>query len=77
MKNALLLKIFGILIALSALADTQLELLKSIGLSDGVINGLKLLGLVIALFLPSVGKSSKIVAQNIVIGNPPPKKDEK
>ena len=73
MRKTLLLKIVGVLIALSALADTQLELLKSIGLSDGIINGLKLLGLIIALFLPSVG--SKIVKQNI--GLPVPRDPKK
>jgi hypothetical protein len=56
MNNPIIFRIVGVLIALSALADTQLELLQSLGLSDGAINGLKLLGLVIALLLPSVAQ---------------------
>jgi hypothetical protein len=55
----LLIKYAPILIALTALADTQMELLSSIGLSDSSIAWIKLLGLLLALFLPSVKESFK------------------
>jgi hypothetical protein len=55
----LLIKYAPILIALTALADTQMELLSSIGLSDSAIAWIKLLGLLLALFLPSVKESFK------------------
>lgn len=42
------------MIALTALADTHLEVLKGVGLTDVAINYIKLLGLVIALFMPSI-----------------------
>jgi hypothetical protein len=55
----LLIKYAPILIALTALADTQMELLSSIGLSDSAIAWIKLLGLLLALFLPSVKETFK------------------
>lgn len=48
------LKLISVLIAVCALADTNFELLKSVGLSDIAINYVKLLGLLMALVLPSV-----------------------
>jgi hypothetical protein len=59
----LLIKYAPILIALTALADTQMELLSSIGLSDSAIAWIKLLGLLLALFLPSVKESFKTMAK--------------
>lgn len=59
----LLIKYAPILIALTALADTQMELLSSIGLSDSAIAWIKLLGLLLALFLPSVKESFKSMAK--------------
>jgi hypothetical protein len=55
----LLIKYAPILIALTALADTQMELLSSIGLSNTAIAWIKLLGLLFALFLPSVKETFK------------------
>lgn len=43
-----------ILIGLTAFADTNLELLKSIGLSDLSIDWIKFIGIVAALFLPAI-----------------------
>jgi len=59
----LLIKYAPILIALTALADTQMELLAQIGLSDTAIAWIKLLGLLLALFLPSVKESFKSMAK--------------
>lgn len=53
----LLLKYAPLFIALTALADTQMQLLSDIGLTDVAIAWIKLLGLLIALFLPSVSKT--------------------
>ena len=60
----LLIKYAPILIALTALADTQMELLSSIGLSDSAIAWIKLLGLLLALFLPSVKETFKTMAKD-------------
>ena len=54
MKKEVILKIIGIVIGLTALADTQFELLQSIGLSNVMIGYIKLFGLILALILPSV-----------------------
>lgn len=61
----LLIKYAPILIALTALADTQMELLAQIGLSDTAIAWIKLLGLLFALFLPSVKESFKTTARQL------------
>lgn len=50
----LLLKYAPLFIALTALADTQFDLLIQIGLTETAIGWIKLLGLLTALFLPSV-----------------------
>lgn len=55
----LLLKYAPLFIALTALADTQFDLLIQIGLTATAIGWIKLLGLLTALFLPSVSKSFK------------------
>lgn len=49
-----LIKFLPIVIALTALADTQFEMLKGIGLSAVLINWIKLLGLLLSVFLPSL-----------------------
>jgi hypothetical protein len=59
----LLIKYAPILIALTALADTQMQLLSDIGLSDTAIAWIKLLGLLIALFLPSLKQSFSSMAR--------------
>jgi hypothetical protein len=66
----LLIKYAPILIALTALADTQMELLSSIGLSDTAIAWIKLLGLLLALFLPSVKETFKRELDNSDPQNP-------
>lgn len=53
----LLLKYAPIIIGITALADTQMQLLSDIGLTDFAIAWIKLLGLLIALFLPSLKDS--------------------
>lgn len=50
-------KLLPILIALTAIADTHFELLKSVRLSESEINLIKLIGLGLSLFLPSVQTS--------------------
>ena len=53
----ILIKYLPIIIGITALADTQMQLLSDIGLTDVAIAWIKLLGLLIALFLPSVKDS--------------------
>lgn len=53
----LLFKYAPLFIALTALADTQFDLLIQIGLTATAIGWIKLLGLLTALFLPSVSKT--------------------
>lgn len=50
----LLIKYAPLFIAITALADTQFDLLIQIGLTETAIGWIKLLGLLTALFLPSV-----------------------
>jgi hypothetical protein len=50
----LFIKYAPIIIAITALADTQFELLLQLGLSEMIIGWIKLLGLLTALFLPSI-----------------------
>jgi hypothetical protein len=66
----LLIKYAPILIALTALADTQMELLSSIGLSDSAIAWIKLSGLLLALFLPSVKESFKPMKRELENSDP-------
>lgn len=54
-----LIKYAPLFIALTALADTQFDLLIQLGLSATAIGWIKLLGLLTALFLPSVKESFK------------------
>lgn len=49
-------KYLPLIIALCAIADTQFDLLISIGLSQDLVNYIKLLGLVLAIFLPSINE---------------------
>lgn len=58
MKN-LIIKYAPIFIGITALADTQFDLLLQIGLTATAIAWIKLLGLLTALFLPSVKQSFK------------------
>lgn len=49
-----LVKILPLVIAICAIADTQAEVLKGIGLSDYTVNIVKLIGLLLTIFLPSI-----------------------
>lgn len=68
----LLLKYAPLFIALTALADTQFDLLIQIGLTATAIGWIKLLGLLTALFLPSVKEvfMREIDADNLDPQNP-------
>ena len=59
----LLIKYLPIIIGLTALADTQMQLLSDIGLSDTTIAWIKLTGLLLALYLPSVSKKVNMMAR--------------
>jgi hypothetical protein len=54
-----------ILIGLTALADTNFELLLQIGLNSTAIAWIKFIGLIIALFLPSVSKKINIMSRQL------------
>lgn len=54
-----LIKYAPLFIALTALADTQFQLLIQLGLTATAIGWIKLLGLLTALFLPSVKETFK------------------
>jgi hypothetical protein len=49
-----LIKYLPLVIALCAIADTQFEMLKGIGMNEALINWIKLLGLLLSIFLPSI-----------------------
>lgn len=49
-----LIKYLPLIIAVCAIADTQFEMLKSIGMNEVLINWIKLLGLLLSVFLPSI-----------------------
>jgi hypothetical protein len=59
----LLIKYLPIIIGLTALADTQMQLLSDIGLSDTAIAWIKLTGLLLALYLPSVSKKVNMMVR--------------
>ena len=59
----LLIKYLPIIIGITALADTQMQLLSDIGLSDTAIAWIKLTGLLLALYLPSVSKKVNMMAR--------------
>lgn len=61
----LLIKYAPLLIAVTALADTQLDLLIQLGLTTTAIAWIKLLGLLTALFLPSVKESFSLTAREL------------
>jgi len=77
MKKEVFLKIIGAMIAVSALADTHFELLESIGFSILSINWIKLIGLIVALLLPSISSIKSLNKDGLGGSNPPPDKDEK
>lgn len=43
-----------ILVALTAIADTNFDMLVSIGLSEIIVNWIKLMGLLLAICMPSI-----------------------
>ena len=61
----LLIKYAPLLIAVTALADTQLDLLIQLGLTATAIAWIKLSGLLTALFLPSVKESFSLTAREL------------
>ena len=61
----LLIKYAPLLIAVTALADTQFDLLIQLGLTATAIAWIKLLGLLTALFLPSVKESFSLTAREL------------
>lgn len=70
-------KYLPIVIALCALADTQFEMLKSIGLNEVLINWIKLFGLLLSVFLPSIQEAFPNVQKrntSPVPGKTPPSK---
>jgi hypothetical protein len=68
----LLIKYAPILIALTALADTQFEVLLQIGLTSTAIAWIKLTGLLLALYLPSVSKKVNMMAREVNADNTDP-----
>ncbi len=66
----LLIKYAPILIALTALADTQFEVLLQIGLTSTAIAWIKLTGLLLALYLPSVSKKVNMMARELDNSDP-------
>ena len=54
-----IVKFLPLVIALTAIADTQMEVLKGIGLNSVIINYIKLFGLIISVFLPSINNLFK------------------
>lgn len=65
-----LLKYAPLFIALTALADTQFQLLIQLGLTSTAIAWIKLLGLLTALFLPSVKQSFSLSARELENSDP-------
>ena len=49
-----LIKFLPLIIAICAIADTRFEVLKGIGMNEVLINWIKLLGLLLSVFLPSI-----------------------
>jgi hypothetical protein len=49
-----LIKYLPLVIAVCAIADTKFEMLKGIGMNETLINWIKLLGLLLTIFLPSI-----------------------
>lgn len=68
----LLLKYAPLFIALTALADRKFDLLIQIGLSKQTIGLIELLGLILALFLPSIKESFKNNTMNRELDNTDP-----
>ncbi len=54
-----LIKLLPLIIALTAIADTQMQVLKGIGMNEVLINYIKLIGLIISVFLPSINELLK------------------
>lgn len=49
-----LIKFLPLIIAICAIADTQFEVLKDVGMNPTLINYIKLFGLLLSVFLPSI-----------------------
>lgn len=66
----LIIKYLPLLIAVTAIADTNFDLLLQIGLTATAIAWVKLLGLLLALFLPSVKQSFSETAREFDTTDP-------
>lgn len=66
-----LIKYAPLIIAICAIADTQFELLKDLGLNATLINSIKLFGLLLSVFLPSITETfSSLSKRNTDPKNP-------
>jgi hypothetical protein len=71
------IKYLPLVIALCAIADTQFELLVSIGLKENLVNYIKLLGLILTAFLPSlIEVKNEMQIKSDQVGKRPKKKGE-
>lgn len=66
----LIIKYLPLLIAFTAITDTNFDLLLQIGLTATAIAWIKLLGLLLALFLPSVKQSFSETARELENSDP-------
>ena len=72
-----IIKYLPIVIAVCAIADTQFDLLVSIGLKENLVNYIKLLGLILTAFLPSlIEVKNEMQIQSDQVGKRPKKKGE-
>jgi hypothetical protein len=77
-----IVKYLPLVIAVSAIADTQFDLLISLGLKENVVNYIKLFGLLLTAFLPSIKELAKeeevksIKINDAQIGKRPKRKGE-
>jgi hypothetical protein len=78
-----IVKYLPLVIAVSAIADTQFDLLISLGLKENVVNYIKLFGLLLTAFLPSIKELVKeeeevksIKSNDAQIGKRPKRKGE-
>ena len=68
MKN--IIKYLPLVISVCAIADTQFDLLIQLGLTATAIAWIKLLGLLTALFLPSVKETFNLSARELENSDP-------
>lgn len=76
-----IIKYLPLVIALTAIADTHFEVLVIIGLKENLVNYIKLLGLILTSFLPSLQESlieekNEMQINSDQVGKRPKKKGE-